>query len=175
MQCRVYFPGWFHFTVPFFQIEVDSGVVRVHLDLNTCWLGRVNLLSEYIFEIYFFQKYSLRERWTVGVYMVWQCFGYVSRGDGTLLLFCYNIWCTILSMHIWNLFAQLHIFPQSWRTMLGCLAVGWLGGKHYWCFENQKYWAGLEIKAGDFFFFGFGGVPGLMLRSLALLKRKIAT
>ena len=41
--------------------------------------------------------------------------------------------------------------------MLGCLAVGWLGGKHYWCFENQKYWAGLEIKAGDFFFFWVWG------------------
>ena len=58
--------------------------------------------------------------------------------------------------------------------MLGCLAVGWLGGKHYWCLENQKHWAGLEIKAGGFFVFFFFGLGGC-LGSLALLKRKIAT
>lgn len=77
MQCRVYFPGWFHFTVPFFQIEVDSGAVRVHLDLNTRWLGRMNLLSEYIFEIYF-SKNILLERGGLWVF-IW---------SGNVLVMC---------------------------------------------------------------------------------------
>lgn len=79
MQCKVYFPGWFNFTVPFFQIEVDSGAVRVHLDLNTRWLGKMNLLSECIFEIHFSKKILLE---TGGLWMfIW---------SGNVLVMCHG-------------------------------------------------------------------------------------
>lgn len=120
-------------------------------------LVRENLLSEYIFEIYFSKKILLE----IGGLWMFLWSGNVlvmCRGEMGLYFSSVIIFGVRFHQYISEICLLNRIFFLN--QMLGCLAVGWLGGKHYWHFENQKYWAGLEIKAGGFFF-GLGGCLGL--------------